>query len=79
MVTRTAALLDGDGPQWWRDHGACLLSADEHPALAEVLDAVGADGVVDAVVIRPDRYVLAAGPTVDVPPPATAALLGGTA
>ena len=45
--------------------GALVLGADEHPELVALLDAaVAPDGnVADAVVVRPDRYVLGGAPT----------------
>jgi hypothetical protein len=52
--------------------GAALLSAEATPSVAPVLDALGAD----AVVVRPDRYVLAAGPSLPAPDESLATLLG---
>lgn len=72
VVARSDALLDSDGARWWRAGGARLLSATTNPGLGALLDHAGAD----TVVVRPDRYVFAAGATIEVPPPATAALLG---
>lgn len=63
VITAQADQLDAPGARWWAEQSAALLSADEHGELAAVLDAAGAA----AVVVRPDRYVLAAGPVVEVP------------
>jgi len=61
-ITRCAAGEDG---AWWTQRGALVLGADEHPELVALLDAaVAPDGIVaDAVVVRPDRYVLGGAPT----------------
>ena len=72
LITRTDAALASDGAQWWQAAGAVLLSAEAHPELAPVLDAAEAD----AVVIRPDRYLLSAAAAVAMPSAGTAALIG---
>ena len=61
-ITRCAA---GEAGAWWTQRGALVLGADEHPELVALLDAaVAPDGIVaDAVVVRPDRYVLGGAPT----------------
>ncbi len=76
VVARHDGQLDSAGAQWWHAAGAVLLSAAQHPELAEVLDAC-LPGGTDTMVIRPDRVVHAAGPTVEVPAGATAELIGG--
>jgi hypothetical protein len=55
---------DGPAGEWWRERGALVLSACDHPALEALLDAaVAPDGTIaDAVVVRPDRYVLGGAP-----------------
>jgi 3-(3-hydroxy-phenyl)propionate hydroxylase len=71
VVTRTTDAGAASG--WWAARGAALLAVDDHPGLGAVLDATG----TDMAVIRPDRYVMTAGPTLEIPPPPIAALLGG--
>lgn len=71
VVGRTAALLDCSDTAAWRSHGAYVGCADDEPALTALLDHAGAD----VVVVRPDRYVLAAGDRCTAPPP----LLSGAA
>jgi 3-(3-hydroxy-phenyl)propionate hydroxylase len=71
VVTRTGH--HGPAPSWWTARGAALLAADDHPGLDAVLDATG----TDVAVIRPDRYLMFAGPTLEIPPPPVASLLGG--
>ena len=63
VVARNAGRLTGTAADWWRAHGAVMLSADVHPEVAAVLD----DADADVVVIRPDRYVLMAGATLELP------------
>lgn len=62
LITRGPA---GDDAAWWRERGAVVLSATDHPELGALLDAaVAPDGTVaNAVAVRPDRYVLAGAPT----------------
>jgi 3-(3-hydroxy-phenyl)propionate hydroxylase len=71
IITRTTALAQSEGAQWWTARGAVALDADSTPAVAAALDALAAD----AAVVRPDRYVLFAGDSVPVPGPATFELL----
>jgi 3-(3-hydroxy-phenyl)propionate hydroxylase len=73
VLTRHQHQLDGPGPQWWQARGAALICADDEPAVIPVLDQCGAG----AVVVRPDRFVLTSGPSVEVPGAELAALLGG--
>jgi 3-(3-hydroxy-phenyl)propionate hydroxylase len=73
VVTRTRAHAIGDAASWWASRGAAVLNAEDLPDVAPLLD--GARG--DAAVVRPDRYLLAAGATLEIPPAETAALLGG--
>lgn len=74
VVARHRDLLESEGAGWWAADGALLLSADEHPALGSILDAAGAE----TAVLRPDRHLLAASDTIDVPPADTRALLGSS-
>jgi 3-(3-hydroxy-phenyl)propionate hydroxylase len=71
VVARTPSLLEGDGPDWWRARGAVTFDAIATPSVAAMLDAADAD----AMVVRPDRYVLHTGSEVPVPDIATCALL----
>jgi 3-(3-hydroxy-phenyl)propionate hydroxylase len=71
VIARTPSLLEGDGPDWWRAHGAVTFDAITTPAVAAMLDAAG----TDAMVVRPDRYVLHTGSEVPVPDTSTCALL----
>jgi 3-(3-hydroxy-phenyl)propionate hydroxylase len=71
VLVRDPALLDDDAAAWWTSNGATILPATTHPELAVVLDALGSD----AVVVRPDRYVLSAGPRVGMPGTAATMLL----
>ena len=48
------AIVARDRSQWPAESNAVLLDADTEPAVAEILDHLGAD----VAVIRPDRYVL---------------------
>ena len=75
VVARTDAALASDGAQWWQAAGAVLLSAEGHPELGPTLDAAEAD----TVVIRPDRYLLAAGVAVQKPSADAATLVGAGA
>lgn len=72
VVARDRDLLADEGAGWWAADGALLLSVDEHPELASVLEAAGAE----TVVVRPDRHLLAASDRVEVPPAETRTLLG---
>ena len=54
VAARSPDLLETPDAAWWRHRGAVLLHLGQHPGLAAVLDAVGAD----VVVVRPDRIVL---------------------
>lgn len=72
VITRSALLLDDAAAKDWAAAGAVLLSADTVPELAGVLEA---QGDADTVVVRPDRYVFAAGPSCPAVPPVLAALL----
>jgi 3-(3-hydroxy-phenyl)propionate hydroxylase len=72
VIARSTEALEGAAVRWWASVGAALLSAETTPSVGAVLDALGAD----AVVIRPDRYVLAAGPAVPGPDESLAILLG---
>jgi 3-(3-hydroxy-phenyl)propionate hydroxylase len=70
---------DDAAGEWWRERGALVLSAVDHPELLALLDAALApDGTAaDAVVVRPDRYVLGGAPTLQqLAEPATACLSG---
>ncbi|MFZ4719894.1 MAG: bifunctional 3-(3-hydroxy-phenyl)propionate/3-hydroxycinnamic acid hydroxylase [Ilumatobacteraceae bacterium] len=71
VLVRHAALASGDAADWWRAFGAVVLDAEAHPTLIEALDAGGAD----TVIVRPDRYILAAGSALTVPSPEALALL----
>jgi 3-(3-hydroxy-phenyl)propionate hydroxylase len=72
VVTRTRAHAAGSAASWWASHGATVLNAEDDPDVAALLDGAGAD----AAVVRPDRYLLAAGATLEIPPAEAAALLG---
>jgi 3-(3-hydroxy-phenyl)propionate hydroxylase len=71
VVVREPDALTTDGGRYWIAQGAVTFDVADAPALATVLDAFGAD----AVVIRPDRYVLFAGAELVPPDAATMALL----
>jgi 2-polyprenyl-6-methoxyphenol hydroxylase-like FAD-dependent oxidoreductase len=58
VIARDRPLLTGEESAFWARR-ACFVDAVTHPALGEMLDELRAD----VVVIRPDRYVLAAGAT----------------
>ena len=70
LVTRTPAPAGDPHAAWWSGRAA-ILDAAAHPALEPVL--AGAE----AVVVRPDRYVLAAGDLASVTETAQALLAGG--
>jgi 3-(3-hydroxy-phenyl)propionate hydroxylase len=57
----------GTAATWWLQRGARMLSAADHPQLTALLDAAcAADGTpADAVVVRPDRYVLGGAPRLE--------------
>jgi 3-(3-hydroxy-phenyl)propionate hydroxylase len=57
----------GAAGAWWLQHGALVLSAEDHPQLMALLNAAhAADGTpADAVVVRPDRYVLGGAPSLE--------------
>jgi hypothetical protein len=56
VIARTPELFD-HADNFWKTHAA-RLDAQTYPELAALLDDFGAD----VIVLRPDRYVLAAGP-----------------
>ena len=56
-VVRRAPGADDAAVRAWQDAGAAALDATTTPALRDVLDTAKAD----VVVIRPDRYLYAAG------------------
>ncbi len=58
VVARDRLLLTGEEAAFWARR-ACFVDAVTYPALGEMLDELGAD----VIVVRPDRYVLAAGAT----------------
>jgi 3-(3-hydroxy-phenyl)propionate hydroxylase len=58
VIARDGSLLTGEDAAFWARR-ACFVDAVTHPALGEMLDDLAAD----VVVIRPDRYVLATGPS----------------
>jgi 3-(3-hydroxy-phenyl)propionate hydroxylase len=59
VVARTADLLHSDAVEAWADLGAVVLEGPQ-----ELLDRAGGD----MAVVRPDRYLLAVGPTCPPPP-----------
>lgn len=66
-VVTAESLPAGPLRSWWESR-ACLLDVEQTPALAVVL------GDAEAVVIRPDRIVLGAGPLAELTAQAVAAL-----
>ncbi|MEN9645250.1 MAG: hypothetical protein RL238_1919 [Actinomycetota bacterium] len=72
LLVRHPDQLTTDAAQRWLAAGAVSFDAVSSPAVAESLDATGAD----AIVVRPDRYVLVAADEVPTPDGATTALLG---
>ena len=70
----------GPGPaDWWRDRMGAFVAAaaDLHPAHAKGVLSWLDNHDSDAVVVRPDRYVLWAGPDLDDITTKVATLLGG--
>jgi 3-(3-hydroxy-phenyl)propionate hydroxylase len=70
VIGRTADAL-ANSPLW-EALDAAVFDAGTHPTLHTVLDAAGGD----AVVLRPDRRVMWAGPVLEPPTPALVDLLG---
>lgn len=70
VLTRTPP-ADDVASAWVRLGARCVCAADQ-PAVLPILDAIGAD----ALVVRPDRKVMWAGPALMAPSAALAHLLG---
>jgi len=73
VVLRTAAQRSNPGVAFWSAQDALVLDADTTPEVATVLDAVHAN----AMVVRPDRYVLVVGSELEEPDPALRMMLNG--
>ncbi len=71
LLVRDPSLVDDDAAAWWGAQGSVTLSAVDHPAVGTALDALSAD----TAVVRPDRYVLAAGHRVALPGTAATSVL----
>lgn len=63
VALRSAAQRSNPGVAFWSALDALILDADTTPEVAKLLDALAAD----AVVVRPDRYVLCAGAEIGEP------------
>lgn len=72
LVVRRPELLHDDAAVRWLATGAVSFDAVSAPAVTESLDAANAD----ALVVRPDRYLLAAGDALPPADPDVMALLG---
>jgi 3-(3-hydroxy-phenyl)propionate hydroxylase len=78
VLARTPALLEGGPADWWRDRAdAFVATASDLPAAHATAVLSWLDGHhSDVVVVRPDRYVLWAGPDLDAMTRKVAAILG---
>jgi 3-(3-hydroxy-phenyl)propionate hydroxylase len=73
-ITRTGAEFDEGARDSWARLGAMIIDASAAPAWQAMLDRAGGD----AIVIRPDRRLLAVGDSIEMPTAAMIELLGET-
>lgn len=65
VLARSAEQLDGPAAAWWRGFGSFMTTLNELPDTEGVLRRWMDRRAANVVVVRPDRYVLGAGPSLE--------------
>ncbi|MBO0814217.1 MAG: bifunctional 3-(3-hydroxy-phenyl)propionate/3-hydroxycinnamic acid hydroxylase [Actinobacteria bacterium] len=65
VLARSAEQLDGPAAAWWRGSGSLVSTLDELPDTEGALRRWMDRRAANVVIVRPDRYVLGAGPSLE--------------